>query len=302
LTIIPEHLVGDREIHGEFPYSLKIHHLKSHVPAHAHNFLEYTYAIKGEAVEIINGVERKVEAGTFTLLFPHQVHEIRVVPGQDLYLYVGAIGLQAFFDRADAILSLQGLLKDAETDWHTSYALGGEYADRIHALLRQMHEEIGGGQTWRKVLFVAKLFEVFVWLNRHREAHSGVSRSHSPGTSAKNMRELVHYVYQHFREPVSLRSLAERSGFSVPHISAAFKKMTGENFSRFLERIRLAHACNLLLSGDMKVTDVCFEAGFASYPTFARVFQSRLGKSPLAYRRESSVVRQSGAEEGTALA
>ncbi|MFD0673805.1 AraC family transcriptional regulator [Cohnella sp. GCM10027633] len=283
---IPKHLHGDQEIHGEFPHTLKIHHLTGHVPAHVHNFIEYTYAFQGRATEIINGIERPLLPGTFTLLFPHQVHEIRFAPGEEVFLYIGAIGLQAFFDRTDTLLSLQRLLRDAENDWNTSYALEGEAASDMLALLKRMHEELLGGQAWHQVLYVSKLFEVFVRLDRHRLAAGMRNRpAGSASPRPTGMWDVIKHVYQHYREPISLRSLADRFGFAVPYISAAFKELTGENYSRFLERIRLAHARNLLLGSKMKVADVCYEVGFSSYPTFARVFLARTGMSPTDFRK-----------------
>lgn len=290
---IPMHLHGDREIHGNYPYTLKIHHLTGHITPHVHNFIEYTYAFRGRATEIINGIERPLVPGTFTLLFPHQVHEIRVAPGEEVFLYVGAIGLQAFFDGTDALLSLQRLLRDAENDWNTSYALGEDAAREMLALLKGMHEELLNEQPWHQVLFVSKLFEVFVRLDRHRLLAGFENRpASSPSSRPTGMWDVIRYVYQHYREPISLQSLADRFDFAVPYISAAFKELTGENYSRFLERIRLAHARNLLLGSRMKVADICYEVGFSSYPTFARVFLARMGMSPTAYRSAGGQVSE----------
>ncbi len=284
--MIPHHYSGDIEIHGEFPYTLKIHHLTGNVPAHVHYFLEYTYVFQGEAIEIINGVERRIAPGAFTLLFPHQVHELRIAPGQELFMYNGAIGLQAFFNRSHPLMSLQGLLKEAESDWHTSYALDEPYADSVYRLLVQMYGEIRSDRTWREAMFVSKLFELFILVDRFRRRPGGSTEAGGRNDSRGGMWTVIRHVYQNFRDPISLSSLAATFGYSEAHISAEFKKLTGGNYSRFLERIRLAHACSLLIGTGMKVTDVCYEAGFLSYPTFARVFSERMGKSPLAYRKD----------------
>lgn len=109
------------------------------------------------------------------------------------------------------------------------------------------------------------------------------------GHAAPGMWEVIHYVYQNFKEDITLEMLAERFSYSVPYISVAFKQAVGENYYSFLERNRTAHACNLLIGTDMKITDVAYEAGFKSYPTFVRVFQARMGMSPTAYRKREYI-------------
>ncbi|UKS25447.1 AraC family transcriptional regulator [Paenibacillus sp. HWE-109] len=285
--MIPMHLHGDDEIHGDFPHTLKIHHLNSWISPHVHNFIEFTYAIQGQAVEVINGVERVLRPGMFTLLFPYHVHEIRFEPGQELVLYVGAIGLKSFFDHSNSLFSLQGLLSQMEDNWEPSYALDTAAADQIQFLLQHMFQEIRSDQPWNQHLYITKLFEVFAYLDRYRKSQqSSWYKNTANENSHQGMWAIIHYVYQHFREDLSLQGMSARFGYSVPYISTTFKQMTGENYSRFLERIRIAHACNLLLSSEMKIIDIGFEVGFTSYPTFARVFHQRIGKPPTLYRKE----------------
>ncbi|WP_397356810.1 helix-turn-helix domain-containing protein [Paenibacillus sp. N3.4] len=59
----------------------------------------------------------------------------------------------------------------------------------------------------------------------------------------------------------------------------------GDNFHSFLEKIRISHACSLLISSNETVTSICFEVGFTSFSTFSRVFQARFLMSPTSYRK-----------------
>ncbi|MBG9791533.1 AraC family transcriptional regulator [Paenibacillus dendritiformis] len=287
--MFPDNLHGDEEIHGEFPFTLKIHRLKGTVPAHVHHFIEYTYAIKGRGTERINGVEKELAPGTFTLLFPHQVHEIDIPPGEELVLYVGAIGLKAFFGAGDSFLTLHRLLKDAENDVHSTYALDDATAGGMLPLLHQMYDEIREEKPWSRTMFLAKLTQLFVLFERYRLERMERCQEGYSGMQRRGMWEVIHYVYQNFKEDITLEMLAERFSYSVPYISAAFKQAVGENYYSFLERNRTAHACNLLIGTDMKITDVAYEAGFKSYPTFVRVFQARMGMSPTAYRKREYI-------------
>ena len=287
--MFPYNLHGDDEIHGEFPFTLKIHRLNVPVPAHVHHFIEYTYALKGKGKEIINGVEKELTPGTFTLLFPHQVHELDITPGDELHLYVGAIGLKAFFGAGDSFLALHSLLKGAENDENTTYKLDEVTAREVHLLLQQMHEEAREEKPWSRMMFLAKLTQVFILFDRYRQERLDEGPQSYGRNPRRGMWEVVHYVYQNFKEDITLDTLSKRYNYSVSYISSAFKQMVGENYYSFLERIRVAHACNLLIGTDMKITDIAYEAGFKSYPTFIRVFQSRMGMTPTLYRKHNNI-------------
>jgi len=287
--MFPYYLQGDDEVHGEFPFTLKIHHLDTHIPPHVHQFVEFTYVLQGRGVEIIDGVSKELVPGTFSLLFPHQVHEIEIEPGEDLYLYVGAIGLKAFFG-GDTLFDLHRLLRGAEFDSNTTYRLDEETAAEVKLLFDQMYAEYQEKQPWDRVMFIAKLVQVFVLFNRFRQRHRLPEEPHFQAVDlSKGMREIFSYVYLHFKEDITLDMLAKKFNYSVSYISASFKQLSGENYYAILERIRIAHACNLLVSTTLKITDVAYEAGFKSYSTFARVFQSRMNMSPTMYRKNKGI-------------
>lgn len=287
--MFPNHLQGDPEIHGDFPFTLKIHHLKGSVPAHVHHFIEYTYAFKGRGMETINGVEKELVPGRFTLLFPHQVHKIDIEPGEELYLYVGAIGLQAFFGAGESFLTLHQLLRQAEQDYCSTYDLDPVSAEKIEALLQEMMDELQQERAWNRMMFIAKLMQMFIVFDRYRKEYLPEERSEMVSHERRGMWEVIHYVYQHFKEPHTLETLAKEFGYSPSYISSTFKQVVGENYYAFLERTRVAHACNLLLGTDMSITDIAYESGFRSYSTFARVFASRMEMSPSQYRKQKNV-------------
>lgn len=290
--MFPNNLHGDDEIYGDFPFTLKIHQLPSSVPAHVHHFIEYTYAFRGRGTELVNGVARELVPGTFTLLFPHQVHEIRVEPGEELHLYVGAIGLKGFFGPEDSLYSLHRLLRDAENDAMSTYRLDEEAAAAMMRLLQEMHAEVLEEGPWYRMMFLAKLIQLFIVFDRYRQRALEPARDKRLVQGRGGMWQVIQYVYQNFKEDIGLESLAQQFNYSPSYVSSAFKQMIGENFNSFLERIRIAHAVNLLLATDMKITDIAYEAGFKSYSTFVRVFQEHMKMSPTAYRKHQGIEMQ----------
>jgi AraC-like DNA-binding protein len=283
--MIPFNLLGDQELHGNFPFTFKIHKLTADVPQHTHNFIEYTYVFYGRGIEIINGVERHIQAGTFTLLLPHQVHQIRIPPGQELHLYIGAIGLQALFSSDDSAAAFNELLLHTGTKGDPSYQLDEVFSAELLPIFSTMYVEIQSSQSWNQLMFKAKLIEALILLTRHCFRVKEFEAPGLPINKKGKMWDIILYVYQNYREDIKLVTLAERFYLSVPHISASFKLYSGDHFHNFLEKIRISHACSLLTSSNEPVTSICYEVGFTSYSTFSRVFQKRLQKSPTTYRK-----------------
>ena len=58
-----------------------------------------------------------------------------------------------------------------------------------------------------------------------------------------------------------------------------------ENFSSYLERIRMDKACEMLM-GNMQVKEVSEKVGYLSDVSFRRAFKKRMGLSPSDYIKD----------------
>lgn len=100
------------------------------------------------------------------------------------------------------------------------------------------------------------------------------------------MRAAAGAVERDYAEELTLARLAEGLGVSQYHLSRAFKRWLGENFSDYLCRVRLSRAKALLQGSDLPVHQVADRCGFRDPSYFIRVFrQQEGGVTPLTYRR-----------------
>lgn len=70
------------------------------------------------------------------------------------------------------------------------------------------------------------------------------------------------------------------SGYSPSHFSKMFKRLSGMNFSEYLNVIRVERAIALLRDGNQTMTAVSLQCGFATVRNFNRVFKEITGYSP----------------------
>ena len=89
-----------------------------------------------------------------------------------------------------------------------------------------------------------------------------------------------HYLRDHFRSPINLKSVAQKCGVSREHFIRAFGKRYGEPPGELLRRLRLEQAHRMLRSTPIPVQDVAVTCGFADANTFCRAFRQKYGLTP----------------------
>jgi AraC-like DNA-binding protein len=103
------------------------------------------------------------------------------------------------------------------------------------------------------------------------------------------LRRAVDYIEEHCLHSIRLEELASLTGLSQSHFSHAFKASTGLPPHQWQTKARLERAKQLLLKGDMPITAVAAETGFADQAHFTRVFRKNTGATPAMWKRRQMV-------------
>jgi AraC-like DNA-binding protein len=85
-------------------------------------------------------------------------------------------------------------------------------------------------------------------------------------------------------DDLSQTTMAGMAGISREYFSRIFKNVTGMNYAKWLNMIRLEKATELLSHDSRPLTEVALLSGFHSIPSFNRVFHEEKGMSPGEYR------------------
>ena len=99
---------------------------------------------------------------------------------------------------------------------------------------------------------------------------------------------IFNYVKDHFKEQITLETVAELSNMTVPSFCRYFKKITNKTFTQFVNKYRITHSLKLLAEQPMSITEVCFDSGFNNFSYFNKTFKEHTQKSPSQYRKEFS--------------
>lgn len=83
---------------------------------------------------------------------------------------------------------------------------------------------------------------------------------------------------------LTLARVARRLSVPVRDVSTAINRISGENFSRYINGFRVRHAQNALRETDLPITEVMFDAGFVSKSSFNTEFRRIVGQTPSQFR------------------
>ena len=71
------------------------------------------------------------------------------------------------------------------------------------------------------------------------------------------------YSMKNFKRKISLEEVALLTNKSISAFSHYFKNATKMSYINFLTQIRISHACELLKTTNLSITEICYESGFS---------------------------------------
>jgi AraC-like DNA-binding protein len=99
---------------------------------------------------------------------------------------------------------------------------------------------------------------------------------------------------EHLDGSLRLADLAGECGLSVSHFARSFKASVGMSTLRWLTRLRIEQAKDLLRSTREPLVQVALQSGFGDQPGFTRTFRRVVGVSPGRWRRDQTHFRAVG--------
>lgn len=94
------------------------------------------------------------------------------------------------------------------------------------------------------------------------------------------------YIDAHYTEDITLESISEALGCSVPYLSHVFKDVSGYSPIQYVIRRRIGLAQTWLISSDLSATQIAIMVGYDNTNYFNTLFKRTVGVSPIQYRKQ----------------
>lgn len=240
-------------------------------PLHWHNYLELELVVSGSGEQILNGQEMQLRRGSLSVMRLTDFHQ--VLPKNDLHL------INLMVD--DKLLTEEMLMKITAADI-MFFDLEEEETTAFEMLFRLCLAE---NKTQKPDSRYLKHLIMCIFLKILKMAPSSKGKSSS---NEQPIQTALLYIHMHFRENPKLTEVAKIAHYNTSHFSFAFHKELGTTYCDYLNMLKISYAKELLISTNLKISDICNECGFTSYSNFLRLFKENLGISPMQFRKRNS--------------
>lgn len=100
------------------------------------------------------------------------------------------------------------------------------------------------------------------------------------------IRSCCDYIDMHLEEPLNLKGLADRVGYTEYYLSRKFKQEMDISISGYIRRARVERAKVLLTTTDLSIAEIAERLQFSSSSHFSDSFRRLVNVLPQAYRRD----------------
>lgn len=124
---------------------------------------------------------------------------------------------------------------------------------------------------------ISKLFtQAFAFRNNHT--------SHEKN---RNIHEVKAFIDEHFANPdLMLNDVAAKANLSPSYFSAIFSDEFGESYKEYITRLRMERAKELLLTTNLKCSEIAYQSGYNDPHYFSHVFRKNTGLPPQQFRQQ----------------
>lgn len=107
----------------------------------------------------------------------------------------------------------------------------------------------------------------------------------SKNQKKKPVRMALEYIGIHYKEALTLETVAKEVNLNPVYFSNIFKKETNENFVDYLHKCRIEAAKEMLRTQDIPIVNIALETGYYDAKYFSRMFKKYVGIKPSDYRK-----------------
>ena len=246
------------------------------VPLHWHSYYEVELITDGNPLQLINGSVRAMKPGMISIMTPRDFHR-----------YTGESRIKKFIFKENCIQDdiARLLLTRQEPCVIDTGSRFAWFSERIDTIISQFRDEDIYCSLRLRNIVEAICIEIL-------SADRVGPEEQSADPSSAQYHNILTYIDEHFREPISLSDAAAAVHLSPNYFSHWFSRTLGTTYSQYVQFRRIQYASALLLSTRLSVEEIAWQTGYGSLSFFNRVFRRQYSMSPLAYRERFSVPRR----------
>ena len=251
---------------------------------HWHSYGEIILVGPGDRhIFMVNQNTYDLVSGDFVLVWPREMHEVVDTNLEEaLIIQFSNAFMNSLFD-LQRIMHFYRNLHVLCVNNHRQLVL------QLQEIVHKMRDIFFSDSSDKELRCCMLLMEFMLTLDEHKnEFAPEINSLDNNGYNEDIMRRMISvtdYIKNNLTaDDLSQATMAKMAGISKDYFSRLFKTVTGTNYSKWLNMIRMEKATELLSLDNRPLTEVAMLAGFQSIPSFNRVVRAEKGMSPGEYR------------------
>ncbi len=245
---------------------------------HSHDAFEVFICIQNNYEIHANNKQYILKEGDILIIPPRMLHEYINDKYGVRFIYL--IEMNHFFKSHD-YKAIESLFFDA---FLINQKTCPDIYSNVYQLFMDMNSVYFTNTNFWETIIYDKMYQVFIEIYKHSENTVKSEESQNTSQSITRINALLRYLDVNYAEDISTEQAANYTGFSKYHFIRIFKLQTGYTFHDYLtlKRIRVAEK---LLATDTPITEIAFQTGFNTLPSFCRTFKKYTTYSPSDYKK-----------------
>jgi AraC-like DNA-binding protein len=114
------------------------------------------------------------------------------------------------------------------------------------------------------------------------------SVQHIGSHSQRVLRKIEQFFLRNYMLPRALEKTAKEFHLTKAYITRLFRKHLQTTPYRYLTKLRIDHACHMMLDTNRTINDIAFEVGYTDVSAFYRAFIKQYKSSPSEWRKQQT--------------
>ena len=261
-------------------YAVTETHPRYEMPLHWHKEFELIRVLSGTFHLFLQNTEYVMGEGDVALVSSGALH--RGTPDHCTYECIVFDLKMLGRYTGDKVSRKLSAIKNGEVSALGCYsAHSRDFCKIVHKLFDCLRAEA----SYYEFTVYSLLYELFGTLYRDAVVEN-VTASPIRSRTADTMRLLLNWIELHFKDPISLKQLADIAGVNEKYLCHLFKVYTDHTPIDYINKLRVEQALREIQENHLSITEAAFESGFNDLSYFSRTVKKYKGHSPSFYKKQ----------------
>jgi len=240
-------------------WQIRNHHVGDH---------DLTYIIKGKARYTVNDTPHEVGSGDVIYLSEGDIKNSITYPENLMQCF--GINFSSFSPESQSVNKRNAGDKLRLFPTVTNIGLKQDIIDLFRELTISWNEQQSGYLLKTRALLM-------LILNRLSEI---IILSNASAPNDYRIGKITRHISMHYSEKLTVKNLAQLVNLDEDYLGQLFKRETGMTVHKYMTKIRIRNAENMLQSGNYKIHEAAEQCGFSDVFHFYKSFRALRGFPP----------------------